>query len=267
MPKREDEVKAQSEALAIETARLATLPEGTAAYEQQKEIVRQQTITHTQNLNQLKSEQAQHAELLKYRDEFLKNQREVLSTSENHSTALSKVLSDTSKITQEAILQVDATKENIDKVQELGDSYKNMFETLGPIQDEITNGIQNAKERVLDLAGNIPIIGGAIRKNMTNPFDDAKVLTSSVNEGLKEMIKPLGANETYVDRLKAGFGKMAEGIKSAGAMLKSAFSGPMILVSGLLILLAQGKTIFDLESKAKEFREGLGLAVGTSKTS
>ena len=126
MPKREDEVKAQSEALAIETARLATLPEGTAAYEQQKEIVRQQTITHTQNLNQLKSEQAQHAELLKYRDEFLKNQREVLSTSENHSTALSKVLSDTSKITQEAILQVDATKENIDKVQELGDSYKNM---------------------------------------------------------------------------------------------------------------------------------------------
>ena len=267
MPSREDEVKVQSEALAIENARLATLPEGTVAYEQQKEIVRQQTITHTQNLNQLKSEQAQHAELLKYRDEFLKNQREVLSTSENHSTALSKVLSDTSKITQEAILQVDATKENIDKVQELGDSYKNMAETLGPIQDEITNGIQNAKERVLDLAGNIPIIGGAIRKNMTKPFDDAaKVLTSSVNEGLKEMIKPLGANETYVDRLKAGFGKMAEGIKSAGAMLKSAFSGPMILVSGLLILLALAvKRFFDLESKAKEFREGLGLAAEQAK--
>ena len=80
---------------------------------------------------------------------------------------------------------------------------------------------------------------------MTKPFDDAKVLTSSVNEGLKEMIKPLGPNETYVDRLKAGFGKMAEGIKSAGAMLKSAFSGAYDFSQWFIDIISTcGKTIF-----------------------
>ena len=267
IPGRENAVKENAELLASEQAKLDILPEGTIAHTQQLNIVKQVELTHSQQVSALKSEQAQHAELLKFRDEFLETQIETIKSSEMFGTGLNKVLQKTSDVTQESIKQQSIIEKMQDNVSNYGEQYVIATKKIAPISEALVGGVENAKNKFLDLVGSVPLVGDAIRNDLEKPFKDAtSEIKSGINEGLSEMIKPLGENETITDRMTVGFLRMGDGIKKAAAILKVAFNGPLLVVGAIVGLLALAvKRFFDLESQAEEFRMGLGLSANRAK--
>ena len=267
IPDRANEIALLETSLKIEETKLKLLPEGTAEYNIQKEQFEQIESTYIRQSNGLKGQQAEIKQLTSFKDDYLKKQANDIKNSKDIEATLQSSLSETLMLASASAEYSDNLGQAVDEAKKYGNNFRELAEQLGPTFDSAIEGIKSAKESVLGLAGSIPIFGGMIKKNLQGPFDDAtKVITDGIGESLSIMQSKLDDTGSVTEAMTAGFGHMGQAIKDAGAMLKAAFSGPMLLIGSILLLIGMAvKRFFDLEAKSLEFRRELGLAADSTK--
>ena len=267
MPSKQGEVDSASKALELEKARLDVLPAGTLAYETQKARMEEVEATHIQAVNAVKSQQAELAEVTRFGEEYLDQQFMSLANADDISTGLMEIKGNTSELISETSRYQTELQQSQNSLDQYGDHYRTLVKELGPTFDSAAKGIDSAKESILGIAGSIPIFGGMIENNLRGPFEDAaKTIKLGLGEGFKAFTKVISDGGSVTNAMSAGFGKMKDAIKVAGAALKAAFSGPFLLIAGILLLIGMAvKRFFDLEAKSLEFRQELGLAASSTK--
>ena len=93
-------------------------------------------------------------------------------------------------------------------------------------------------------------------------------MKDGLGQGMQAFTQTINQGGSATDALSSGFQIMGGAIKKAGAsFLKAAiFSGPFLLIAGILLLIGLAvKRFFDLEAKSLEFRQELGLAASSTK--
>ena len=267
IPDRANEVAMLERSLAVETAKLKILPEGTTEYNIQKELFEQVEANYIQQSTGLKGIQAEIEQLTSFKDDYLGKQQEDIKNSKDIQTTLQKSLSDTTTLASSSALYSSQLGEAANNAKKYGNNFRGLAEQLGPTFDSAIDGIKSAKDNILGMAGSIPIFGGMIQKNLEGPFNKATdIISDGIGEGLNIMKSKLADNKSVTEAMSAGFGHMGKAIKDAGAMLKAAFSGPMLLIGSILLLIGMAvKRFMDLEAKSLEFRQELGLAADSTK--
>ena len=267
IPDRANEVALLERSLAVETAKLKILPEGTTEYNIQKELFEQVEASHIRASTLLKATQSEIEQLTSFKDDYLGKQQEDIRNSKDIQTTLQKSLSDTTTLASSSALYSSQLGEAANNAKKYGNNFRGLAEQLGPTFDSAIDGIKSAKDNILGMAGSIPIFGGMIQKNLEGPFNKATdIISDGIGEGLNIMKSKLADNKSVTEAMSAGFGHMGKAIKDAGAMLKVAFSGPMLLIGSILLLIGMAvKRFMDLEEKSLEFRQELGLAAESTK--
>jgi hypothetical protein len=267
MPSQQAAVDSASKTLEIEKARLNALPAGTLAYETQKARMEEVEVTHIRAVNAVKSQQAELAEVQRFGKDYLDQQSMSLANAENIASGIAEIKGNTSDLISETSNYQTELQKSQDKLDQYGEKYRKLVKELGPTFDSAAKGIDSAKESILGIAGSIPIFGGMIENNLRKPFEDAsKEITLGLGEGFKAFTQVISDKGSVTDAMTAGFEKMSQAIKSAGAALKAAFSGPMLLIGSILLLIGMAvKRFMDLEAKSLEFRQELGLAADSTK--
>ena len=267
MPTQKANVDTASKALEIEKARLDALPAGTLAYETQKARMEEVESTHIRAVNAVKSQQAELAEVTRFGEEYLDQQFMSLANADDIASGIEEIKGNTSDLISETSNYQNELQQSQDKLDQYGEQYRKLVKELGPTFDSAAKGIDSAKESILGIAGSIPIFGGLIENNLRGPFEAAsKEITLGLGEGFKAFTQVIADKGTVTDAMTAGFGHMGKAIKDAGAALKAAFSGPVLLIGSILLLIGMAvKRFMDLEAKSLEFRQELGLAASSTK--
>lgn len=267
MPTQKANVDTASKALEIEKARLDALPAGTLAYETQKARMEEVESTHIRAVNAVKSQQAELAEVTRFGEEYLNQQFMSLANADDIASGIEEIKGNTSDLISETSNYQNELQQSQDKLDQYGEQYRKLVKELGPTFDSAAKGIDSAKESILGIAGSIPIFGGLIENNLRGPFEAAsKEITLGLGEGFKAFTQVIADKGTVTDAMTAGFGHMGKAIKDAGAALKAAFSGPVLLIGSILLLIGMAvKRFMDLEAKSLEFRQELGLAASSTK--
>lgn len=267
MPTQKANVDTASKALEIEKARLDALPAGTLAYETQKARMEEVESTHIRAVNAVKSQQAELAEVTRFGEEYLDQQFMSLANADDIASGIEEIKGNTSDLISETSNYQNELQQSQDKLDQYGEQYRKLVKELGSTFDSAAKGIDSAKESILGIAGSIPIFGGLIENNLRGPFEAAsKEITLGLGEGFKAFTQVIADKGTVTDAMTAGFGHMGKAIKDAGAALKAAFSGPVLLIGSILLLIGMAvKRFMDLEAKSLEFRQELGLAASSTK--
>ena len=267
IPDSTSEVALLERSLAVENAKLAQLPKHSQAYDAQKTIMEAVEKSHIRASNLLKGEQAEIQQLTSFKDDYLGKQEADIKNSTDIQTTLQKVNQETNSLASSSQAYSDELKTTSQSLTQYGDNFRKFSEELGPTFDSAAQGIDSAKDSILGLAGSIPLFGGMIESNLKKPFDEAaNIMKDGLGQGMQAFTQTINQGGSATDALSSGFQIMGGAIKKAGAALKAAFSGPFLLIAGILLLIGMAvKRFFDLEAKSLEFRQELGLAASSTK--
>ena len=267
IPDRTSEVALLERSLAVENAKLAQLPKHSQSYDAQKTIMEAVEKSHIRASNLLKGEQAEIQQLTSFKDDYLGKQEADIKNSTDIQTTLQKVNQETNSLASASQAYSDELKTTSQSLTQYGENFRKFSEEIGPTFDSAAQSIDSAKDSILGLAGSIPIFGGMIESNLKKPFDEAaNIMKDGLGQGMQAFTQTINQGGSAADGLSAGFQIMGGAIKKAGAALKAAFSGPFLLIAGILLLIGMAvKRFFDLEAKSLEFRQELGLAASSTK--